>query len=356
MALHRDLKNVVDWAWQGRADLMRKAALTGRPKGQTHLVQGNPAVGEIYGYICGATNKGARVSERTMRRFSDTLYRKLHNRLRGGIRYLLQTGKVEQMRTLADFPEPKDWVAAFIHVQRTPWVPCTERVYINLKEETRANAFSAILKKVWHLPGVCSAKVAAPGATKTDTVLIYCTDRETRQEVIRIVTKYQKKNLRYFGAELPRLVASAGTGVGHGAEPPKMHPERRNSQTFEAGDIYGQSFNLYRATLIFIALERTQFPEEMSQDFSRAGVNLSAYQNANPRYGMQLDVAGQQKKQVNAVRERSQKTEFERRVEEIFRLAGLNAEHPETQSEPILTPRTPSLTPPPPPPPPPPAH
>jgi hypothetical protein len=336
VALHRDLKNIVDWAWLARADLMQLAQATGRPKGQTHLSRNNRAVREIYGYICGAT-KGTRITERTMTRFSGTLYRKLHNRLPGRIRYICQHNDWTRMRDLADFPAPREWVGAFIHFQKRPSVPVRERVYINLKEETRANAFSAILKKIWHLPGVSSAKVAAPGAVKTDTVLVYCDSRETRLEVIRIVTKYQKKNLRYFGSELPKLVAPVGAGIGHGAEPPIIHPERPNSQRFEAGDVDGQSFGLYRATLIFTALERTQFPEDMPQDFSRAGINLSAYQNANRRYGMHLDIAGEQKKQVNAVREMGQKMEFERRVEEIFRLAGLNAEHPETQDAPILS-------------------
>ncbi|MEO9525922.1 hypothetical protein [Roseibium sp.] len=325
---------------------MRKARATGRPKGQTHLARGNPAVKEIYGYICGAA-KGTAVSERTMTRFSQTLYRKLHNKLAGRIRYLCQTDDVKEMRDLSNFPAPREWVGAFIHFQKRPMPVCTERVYVNLKEPTRANAFSAILKKVWHLPGVSSAKVAAPGAVKTDTVLVYCDSRETRQEVIRIITRYRKKNLRYFGSELPKLVASAGTGIGHGAEPPDIHPERPNSQRFEAGDTDGQSFNYYRATLIFIALERTQFPEEMPQDFSRAGVNLTGFQNANRRHGMHLDIAWQQKKQVNAVRNMGQKMEFEQRVEEIFRLAGLDAAHPETQGDPILNA---------PPPPPPPAH
>ncbi|WP_156510621.1 hypothetical protein [Labrenzia sp. OB1] len=296
----------------------------------------NRAVREIYGYICGAT-AGKRISERTMTTFSGTLYRKLHNKLEGPIIYWCQTNELKEMKNLADFPEPRDWVGAFIHIQKIRMPVCTERVYINLKEATRANAFSAILKKVWHLRGVSSAKVAAPGAVKTDTVLVYCENRETRQEVIRIVTKYQEKHLRYFGSELPRLVASAGTGVGHGAEPPNMRPERPNSQRFEAGKTKGQSFNFYRATLIFIALERTQFPEEMSQDFSRTGFNFSGCQNANRRHGMHLDIAGDQKKKVASVMNMGQKMEFEQRVEEIFRLAGLDAEHPETQGAPILS-------------------
>lgn len=335
MALHRDLKNITDWAWLQRAELMRRASLTGQPKGQTHLVRDNKAVERIYRHICGAT-AGKKPGQKPMEDFAKTLYRKLHNKLDGRIRYICQTKVWTEMRDLSAFPYWEDWIAAFIHVQRRPMGPCRERVYINLAEATRANAFSAILKKIWHLPGLCSAKVAAPGAAKTDTVVIYCDTRETRLEIVKIVKKYQKKNLRHFGYELPKMVASAGVGIGHGAEPPIMHPERPNSQRFEAGQADGQSFGWYRATLIFIALERTQFPEEMSQNFSRAGVNLTGFQNAIRRNGMNLDIEGEQKRQVNAVREMGQKMEFERRVEEIFRLAGLNAEHPETQGDPIL--------------------
>ncbi|WP_299472070.1 T3SS effector HopA1 family protein [uncultured Roseibium sp.] len=329
MALHRDLQTVVDWAWLRRADLMRKALATGQPKGLTHLDRGNRAVDEIYGYICGATARN-QPSRRTMEKFSETLSRKLQNYLRDA-EYICQTYDMNRMRSLNDFPEWSDWVGAFIHVMAPNNIVCRERVYLNLKEETRANAFSAILKKIWHLPGLYSAKVAAPGSRKTDTVVIYCDTRETREEVVRIVKKYQRRHMSYFDSQLPKLVASDGKGIGHGAEPPDMHPERPNSQTFAEGDTDGQSFGYYRATLIFIALERTQFPESMNQDFRRAGINLSKIQNANPRHGMRVDVDGEQRKQVNAVRNMAQKMDFERRVEEVFRLAGLSAEHPETQ-------------------------
>ncbi|WP_421982254.1 T3SS effector HopA1 family protein [Roseibium sp.] len=335
MALHRDLKIVADWAWLKRADLMRKALATGRPKGHTHLSRNNRAVSEIYGYICGATARN-RPSRRTMESFSETLSRKLHNKLHGA-RYLCQTNGWTEMANLNDFPEWTDWVGAFIHFMTPNKVACRERVYLNLKEETRDRAFSAILKKIWHLPGLYSAKVAAPGSKKTDTVVIYCDTRETREEVVKIVRKYQKKKVGHFGSQLPKMVASDGLGIGHGAEPPDMHPVRPTSDRFEAGHTDGQSFGFYRATLIFIALERTQFPENMDQDCRRAGVNLSRFQNANPRHGMQLDIEGEQRKQVNAVRQMAQKMEFERRVEEVFRLAGLNAEQPETQGDPILS-------------------
>ncbi|MEM9107845.1 MAG: T3SS effector HopA1 family protein [Pseudomonadota bacterium] len=336
MALHRDLKIVADWAWLRRADLMRKALTTGRPKGLTHMAEDNDAVWEIYGYICGAAACD-RPSQRTMEKFSGTLSRKLQSKIRN-VELLCQTNDWTEMNSLNDFPEWRAWIAAFIHFIKKNRVVCKERVYLNLKEETRANAFSAILKKIWHLPGLDCAKVAAPGATKTDTVVIYCADVETRQEVVRVVKKYQKKHLGQFRSELPKLVATVGMGIGHGAEPPIIRPERPNSERFVGGATDGQSFSFYRASLIFIALERTQFPENINQDCRRAGINLSRFQNANPRHGMRLDVGGEQRKRVNAVTQMAQKTEFERRIEEIFRLAGLNAEHPETQGDAILSP------------------
>ncbi|WP_305986414.1 T3SS effector HopA1 family protein [Roseibium sp. MMSF_3544] len=335
MGLHRDLQTVVDWAWLRRADLMRDALATGQPKGLTHLDRGNRAVNEIYGYICGATARNP-PDERTMQKFSETLRRKLRNQLTGA-EYQCQTNVMKRMRSLDNFPEWRGWVGAFIHFITPYNVMCRERVYLNLKEQTRANAFAAILKKIWHLPGLYSAKVAAPGSRKTDTAVIYCDTRETREEVVKIVKKYQKRYARYFDTQLPKLVASDGKGIGHGAEPPDMHPERRDSQSFARGHTDGQSFGYYRATLIFIALERTQFPENMNHDCRRAGMDLRRFQNANGRHGMQLDIEGEQKRKLDAVAQRAQKAEFEVRVEEVFRLAGLSAEHPETQGAVIVS-------------------
>lgn len=366
MALSRGLQNVVDWTWQNRVNLMTLAVATGFPKGKTHMAQKNRAVAEVYTYLSGSI-KGENFSIAQLKEFEATLRRKLVGHfpaftgLGGSTKFVLQTGRSwDDLGKLNKFPAPRSWARGFIHVVKegSDGKKCNERVYLNLKARTRANAFGAIVRKVWHLPGVLSAKVAGPAATKSDTVLIYCTDASTRIEVIKIVKKYQQKNQRYFDSELPTLVASVGLGIGHGAEPPSMHPIRRDSQTFE-GVKTGQSFGLFRATLIFIALERTLFPEEMAApDTSRHGLDLRNVDRANRRHGMQLDIGAQQREQANSVQAFGQKLEFEQRVEDVFRLAGLDPEHPELQGDEMLSgplmkkfPSLPPLGPPPGPPP-----
>lgn len=332
MAMSRALKQVVDEVWRIRADLMLLALGTGRRKGETHIEPGNRAIIRIYNKISGAVT-GREPGDRDMLEFERTLRRKLIGNY-GTPSFLLQSGDGVDLGKLNRFPAPKDWQGLFIHVikKKRPKV-VRERIYLNLKESHRANAFGAIVKKIWHLSGVDSAKVAAPGAEKVDTVVIYCEDAATRDDVVKIVTKYQKRNQRFFASQLPSLVAQAGFGIGYGAEPPSITPIRRNSRTFE-GVNSGQSFSYYRATLIFIALERTQFPEEMeAPDSRRAGIDLRGYNQANPRDGMRLDIGGMQRRQLNAVQNMGQKMEFERRVEELFRLAGLDPEHPELQND-----------------------
>lgn len=350
MAMSRELKHVVDAVWRDRAALMRIALRTGRRKGETHMASSNEAIGAIYGYISGAV-RGEDVNEAQMLEFEATLRRKLvgHYSMfgtRGGTPFFwLQKGKKGvNLGQLNQFPAPMEWRGLFIHVIKRERPDVTERVYLNLKERHRANAFGAIVRKIWHLSGVDSAKVAAPGAQKADTVVIYCRDAQTRKEVVKIVTKYQKRNQQHFGSKLPTLVATAGLGIGHGAEPPSIRPQRPDSQTF-LGVEAAQSFSMYRATLIFIALERTQFPEDMSlPDPRRVAIDLRGHDRANPRHGMQLDIGAMQRQPIVAAH-MDQKKEFEQRVEDLFRLAGVDPAHPELQggtqlTAPIITPQT----------------
>lgn len=340
MGLHRNLQTVVDWTWQNRAELMRIAVeSTHRPKGRTHLSQHNRAIGKIYGYISSENpaNPEDRVSRSTMDSFRRVLSNELQSKL-PGVTSKIQSHEWKEMKSVSDFPNWDEWIGSFIHYRTSQRVQCKERVYINLKEKTRASAFATILKKIWDIPGLYAAKVAAPGARKCDTVVIYCDSSESRKAVIEEVKKHQRRRQSHFASELPRLVAPDGFGIGHGAEPPTVHPQRVNSQSFELVRAKeGQSFGLYRAELIFIALERTQFPENMNHDCRRAGMDLRRFQNANRRHGMQLDIEGEQKRKLDAVAQRAQKTEFEVRVGEVFRLAGLNPEHPETQGAVIVS-------------------
>ncbi len=354
MIFHQDLRLAVDFCWKHRDQIMEVARRsTGMPKGQTHMhgavdrhgnfEKSNGGIDMIYRAISGGSKGGAGVpADSTMDHFRRILSRKLSRKLAPLQAYFLQTQGFQRLNDLDSFPRPQNWIGAFIHFIKNDDLNCTERVYVNLKEATRASAFSAILKKIWHVDGLCSAKVMAPGGQKVDTVVIYCDTPETRNEIIRIIVKYQKRKLSYFGSDLPLFVARKGVGVGHGAEPPGIHPERPNSRRFEARPAR-QSFNMYRASLLFIALERTEFPEDMTVDTSRMGLDLRPVNAMNRRYGVNLSAIQEQK--ARAVMKRAQKQDFERRVGEIFRLAGLDVRNPEKQGSADIA------APPPPPPP-----
>ena len=336
MALHRNLKSVVDWVWLNRIGLLEQARKTGLPLGRMHYDPHNVAVNSIYGYICGIV-QGKKVENRDMVMFGRTLCRKLQNKLPTPVEYWLQRNGISRLNSLNDFPEPETWVSAFIHFIKPNRYTCMERVYLNLREATRATAFSDILKLIWHLDGVMCAKVAAPGRNKADTALVYCSNRDARDEVLSIVSTYQKRHLKYFGSQLPKLVATERMGIGYGSEPPIIRPRRPNSQRFEAVHSDTQSFNTYRATLIFIALERTlRAAGEAPPDPRRAGIDLRVKPNTNQRRN--LDAMWERHvNKVNAVHAMGQKQDFERRVEEIFRLAGIDPQHPELQNDPILS-------------------
>lgn len=332
MTFHPDLRQIVDWAWTHRAPILDRArATTARPKGQLHYDSKNAGIATIYGAICGVSNNGRAAGDGQIREFKRVLCRKLHNNLPGNPSFHLQTSKFKELRSLNDLLQAENIEAAFIHCVKDIDVSCSERVYVHLKEETRARAFSAILKKIWPVEGLCSAKVAAPGSRKTDTVVIYCDLPKSRQEIIRIIQKYQKKHVAHFNALLPKMVASVGLGIGHGAEPPSKHPLRPHSGVFEGVD-KAQSFSYYRATLIFIALERTMFPEDQTHDNRRVGLDLR-HMRQNPRYGVRMNVDQMQNERMKVVRQIAQKQDFERRVQELFTLAGLSVERPEVQGD-----------------------
>ncbi|TYC51987.1 hypothetical protein FMN50_19800 [Rhodobacterales bacterium] len=316
MAFHQDLQTVVDWAWLNRLTIIEKAKGRGpatHRRGQFHYNPDNDGIWEIYGFICGNT-EGGTVGDDQMRKFRRTLTRKLHKWLAPDPEYVLQNGW-KNLNSPDDLKE-LSWKSSFLHVCKNRSLSCAERVYLNLKEETRAEAFCRILVKIWHLPGLSSAKVATPGSTKTDTVVIYLDHRQTRKEVVTIITAYQQRHLGYFGSELPKMVATTGNGIGHGAEPPGMHPLRPNGKEFQ-GIERSQSFSFYRATLLFIALENTCFSTE--------GQTVNIRHAFNRKELKELTTTGK-------VAQPS-KHEFEKQVLKLFHLAGLSTHHPERQKD-----------------------
>lgn len=250
MALHRDLQNVVNWAWRERHAIINASRSR------------KSAINKIYRHLCGTVSGNGGGSNAELEHFARQLRRLLleksfvSSKWTGRATFSLQTNEFRPLGNL-DAISPTEWKGAFIHVVKNKRVTCRERVYLNLEEKTRATAFAWIVRKIWDVDGLRSTKVAAPGnSLRRDSALVYCRDTNTRNEVIEIVKRYQEQNPQFFRPELPRLVASAAMGIGYGAEPKHVIPQRLANGAVEMKD-GAQSFSLLRAQLIFLALEET---------------------------------------------------------------------------------------------------
>lgn len=346
MAIEQKLNALLEWTWRNRVDIMM-AAYRGnnQTKGQTHhTFKMNGGINIIYSRY-GSMDRPANqeLEPYAVRNFFDTLIRRVDS---GSVECNTLKDAVIRFQTLNDETGALEFIqydrliqikllgenktlGRYIHFIKPGTHTCNERVYLNLKERSRGTCFGGILHKIWHLDGLLSAKVAVPGSTKLDSAVIYCSDAKTRNSIIKIIKKYRKKRACYFNAELPGLVKSTGMpGVGHGAEPPSVQLKMRpgSNTLYRDTERVGQSFGFYRACLIFMALERTQFPEEVD----------------NPRHAVNIDQRGRQ-----------QLSDFKQRVVEIFRNAGLSASQPHKQGDTAFDPYQEAVMPPPMAPPPP---
>ena len=214
--------------------------------------------------------------------------------------------------TLSASNDPLRYRGNFIHFRHPQRrAACSHRVYINLREATRALAFAAVLGKIWDIAGVRGAKVAVPGFQRADTALVYCTGTESQGRVVDALKDVHKNsNGNCFGRSLPKLVEHVPGmhGVGKATEPPHLHLmwEGEGEEAMFVGIETGQSFGTYRAALIFTALERTEFPED---------------RRGNMRHG---------------VRESNDETKgaFKRLVKQYFEKAGLSVTNPAQQGPP----------------------
>ncbi|WP_299472068.1 hypothetical protein [uncultured Roseibium sp.] len=320
MAFHRELREMVDWTWTNRNEIMTAALNNAmQEKGHTHRMMSpaepnapgrtiNLGIDMIYRHYSAAGNRGQeQPTAIVIENFLRELNRRLNNQLKPEPHVILQTGGAwVELGAFNRLMNRTDIIGSYIHFNKKDGI-CLERVYINLKEENRGTSFGGIMLKIWGISGVLSVKVAAPGSVGADSAVVYCATSSARKKVISKLKKYQRAKPRHFNGELPKLVASAGVpGVGYGAEPPSKQPMRPDSQTFSAVDA-SQSFGMYRASLIFIALERTVFPKEVQFD---------------PKQGLNFERIV-----------RNQKKEFEQRVQTLFERGGLSVKYPHKQKK-----------------------
>ncbi|TYC63989.1 hypothetical protein FMN50_01945 [Rhodobacterales bacterium] len=330
MALHRDLQNVVDWAWRARRSIIN--ASRDRESGKY----------KIYGHLCGVVSRNGGCSDAELAHFARQLRTLLlqksfvSSKWTGKATFKLQTGVFRELGNLDAIPTT-EWKGAFIHVYRNKRMSCRERVYLNLSETFRATAFAWIVRRIWDVDGLKSAKVAAPGnSLRRDSALVYCRDANTRNEVIEIVKRYQEQNPQFFKPELPRLVASVAIGIGYGAEPVLAGVQR-----LEDGGVKiekkGQSFSLLRAELIYCALEESispmrspKVPNAMRTGFRSSDMTMERRRLAqDPVQGLQAQAV----RQYHEFSAELEKFSFELNVQKYFRRFGLDPEHPELQAD-----------------------
>ena len=326
MSIHPELNQLLDWTWTNRVPIMVAGLRTGKDKGSTHRAlrnngngwrAANGGIGMIYDkYTELAANEqtGGALEAADIKRFLEQLSM-APMMLRPRPRVLRQDAngfETTDFATLSASKDPLRYKGNFIHFRHPQrGAACTHRVYINLREATRGTIFATVLGDIWDIHGVRSAKVAVPGVERADSALVYCTGREPQGRVVEAlkdIHKLCKGNA--FGRSLPKLVEHVPGmhGVGKATEPPHLHLmwEGEGEETMCVGVETGQSFGMYRAAIIFTALERTEFPED---------------RRGNMRHG---------------VRESNDETKgaFKRLVKQYFEKAGLSVTNPAQQGPP----------------------
>lgn len=216
----------------------------------------------------------------------------------------------------------RDLKGCFIHFIKMN-IHVSDRVYINLRQSMRGEAFAKILKRIWDIDGIQSAKVSMPGFDAADSAVVYCRDHKTKDEVLEVLRRYQKRHSLHFGHSVPKMVQQYPDlrGVGFGMEPPRMIPKRSASGRF-TGSKGAMSFGYYRAQLLYIALEQTEFPEEKTAlNTHRMAMNFTKH--ANP---VAANIADADRRHQARVTERWH--EFTQNVLDIFERAGIDVAKP----------------------------
>ncbi|TYC49151.1 hypothetical protein FMN50_24095 [Rhodobacterales bacterium] len=336
MTIHPELTALVNWTWANKDTIMQHAqgSSGGRPKGLTHMRLERDGENQLYTHNRGIdmiydhyafTRKKRKVKVEESKAIENFLtqlearYSEI-KRLAPAPTIALQAAKgLDIINSLADLKARSDLKGRFIHFIKEDR-SVTDRIYVNLRNKHRGQAFGRILKRIWDVEGMSSAKIEVPGGgPRADAMVIYCRNEKTTEEVVGKIRGYQAKHPDFFGGSLPKLVKHFDglKGVGYGKEPPRMLPIRTRSGRFLGKATNQQSFGRYRATLIFIALEQTEFPQTV--DPLRMRMNFSKH----------ADPVAARTNRIN----HSARNEFERNVKIVFERAGISVEDPYKQEE-----------------------
>lgn len=290
--MHRELEEWLDEVWRKKAEIIGASLAMGAVKGRgATLGEGNDAIWMVYGIYTGADAGAAVPSDLAAHvsrcvRFLTALEADIGTAPEiqhgnsfyyppaGTLQEALRLGKV----TVHDHKRKTDITVtnvmvrrAFLHFRKSK-DPCAHRIYIHTKPEHRGEVMWTALSafKIWEVEGLSNAKVAGPDDSgRTDSILFYLKTPKARDEALDRLRPYNQRARHHFLGSLPKLTEPAKdmVGVGTADEPPSL-------QVVKSGDSYygkavAQSFGFYRASLIFMALDRTKFARPGQGDAER---------------------------------------------------------------------------------------
>jgi len=282
--MHKDLDAWLDQVWREK-DRLIALSPTGHSGRGVHLGDGNPAIWEVYGMYKDAG--GATSNDMSaVPPFIDELDN-LEKAV--GVAAILQVGndfvdlnrgqlsniKTTPFRTHTRKANRRVTVdqavvgGAFVHFAKGNVDATKHRVYVNVKRDHLGTAFRNIATAIWPEACLNSTKVGGPlGAARADSVVIYLSDGP-RDAVLAKVRAYYDRNKGHFGVDTPKLTMPVDgmPGVALGMEPPGLAVIRSGGRYY--AQKMPQSFGFYRAMLIFMALDRTQFTGQGQADPQR---------------------------------------------------------------------------------------
>jgi hypothetical protein len=290
--VHRELEEWLDEVWRKRDEIIRASLAGGVVKGRGAVLgEKNEGIWAVYDIYTGADSGGgvgtdvaAQVSR--CERFLTLLEADIRtapeiqhgnaflHAPRGTMQEALRLGSVEvtDLKSKKPIKVTRRMVGkAFLHFRKSQ-IPCAHRIYVHTKPEHRGEVMWTALSvfKVWAVDGLSNAKVAGPDDDgRADSILFYLKDGKSRDEVLTRLKPYARTCRHHFDAKLPRLTEPVPgmTGFGTADEPPSLHIVKSGEGFYARRE--AQSFGFYRASLIFMALDRTKLARPGQSDADR---------------------------------------------------------------------------------------
>jgi HopA1 effector protein family len=329
--MHKDLEDWLNKVWIDKDEIMAKSP-TGHSGRGIHLGDKNPAIWAVYKIYSSSGDTSSAIpsfDEATVDAFIDDLDRleKESNSEAviqiGDDFVLLKRGELAMIKskpfqktTLKEQRvvtlDVKQIGNCFVHFVKKD-SGATDRIYLNVHPVHLGRAFRRIYLLIQTEPFLASAKVTGPvGEVRADSIVIYLNDGQGIEPVVTKIRTYYVKNVNHFGAATPKLTAPVKgmPGVALGMQPPDITVLRSGGSYYTA-PVEAQSFGFYRASLIFMALDRTRFKVSGQTDNDRA----DAFKRRAAKYFLAAGIDPDRPSEQSAPKNLKKLAELEYRIE-----------------------------------------